>query len=163
MGRPPATKPSHNKRGLTTALQRDNGFQLGADVDRLLDATRSLLDELGLEVDDHTTSEPMNQEAAGAGAPPSPLRQPEHREPVDVAVPSVLEQDVQAPPSPLPQQGHASPTKTVVAQVAAFRGRGGSGSVARSRTPPPAGAEAQSPAPVRVEGEGVAVNAMDVP
>lgn len=74
-------------------------------MDRLLGATRSLLEDLGLEVDE-TSAEPMEEE--GAEAPPSRLQQ--QASPLNEA-PSAPQQDTQAPPPLMVQSQIAPPTE----------------------------------------------------
>lgn len=148
------------RRGLPSCtLQRDNWFSIRADLDRLLDGTRSLLEELGLEVGEDVAS-PMDEEEAEAS--PSPLQR-QDGDPLGEAPSVMLQQHTQVP-APLPQ-GQTLPRKLAPVLAACHR----VGSVAGSHVVLSAAAGVQPPAfigvggaPGDAAGEDGAEDAMDV-
>lgn len=172
----PTNRPLSRRTNATRSpLQRDNGLQLLADVDKLLDATRSLLEDLGLEVendddDGNAAATPMDQDAGAEEEeeeeerdPPSPPRQLENRAPVNaVGPPSAVEPDAQTPPQLLPQD-QASAEKAASPATASG---GDEETIARSHTPlplPPVEADTSLAPPAGVEGPGADEDAMDAP
>lgn len=156
--------PSHNATQRDSPpFQRDNGFAIRGDVAKLLAGTRSLLQELGLEVDDHDAVEPMEEEEEGDAVPPrSPFHRQENGDLLDGA-PSLLQQASQAP-SPF-LRGQAPPEK-LPSKSTVWRGGVGD---AEPPAPTPVGADTQPPparaerAPAAAAEEFEAGDAMDVP